>query len=119
MAIFQKKTVSKLNEKSISEKIVFTIAAIFLNFWAISLLYPLFFGLNGALKENGNAFMSNPVSLVFFKNPTWRNFIDAFEVVEYNNISFATMTFNSLFFATVVIKFSNMSRNADAPVILV
>lgn len=101
MKVFHRKKASKLNEKSRSEKIVFAIAAIFLNFWAISLLYPIFFGINGALKENGNAFMTNPVSLVFFNNPKWENFIDAFKVVEYNEVSFLSMTFNSLFFATV------------------
>ena len=101
MRFFYKKKVSKLNEKTRSEKIVFAIAAIFLNFWAISLLYPIFFGINGALKENGNAFMTNPVSLVFFNNPNWGNFIDAFKVVEYNEVSFLRMTFNSLFFATI------------------
>lgn len=101
MKIFHRKKVSKLNEKSRSEKIVFAIAAIFLNFWAISLLYPIFFGINGALKEHGNAFMTNPVSLMFFNNPHWDNFIKAFEVVEYNEVPFLSMTFNSLFFATV------------------
>ena len=101
MKIFHRKKVSKLNERSRSEKIVFAIAAIFLNFWAISLLYPIFFGINGALKEHGNAFMTNPVSLVFFDNPHWDNFIKAFEVVEYNDVSFLSMTFNSLFFATI------------------
>ena len=101
MSLFQRKKISKLNQKTASEKIVFCIAAIFLNFWAISLLYPIFFGINGALKENGNAFMTNPVSLVFFNNPNWKNFVNAFEVVEYNNVSFISMTFNSLFFATI------------------
>lgn len=101
MNVFHRKKVSKLNEKSRSEKIVFAIAAIFLNFWAISLLYPIFFGINGALKEHGNAFMTNPVSLMFFNNPHWDNFIKAFEVVEYNEVPFLSMTFNSLFFATV------------------
>ena len=101
MKVFHRKKIARLNEKSRSEKIVFAIAAIFLNFWAISLLYPIFFGINGALKENGNAFMTNPVSLVFFNNPNWGNFIDAFKVVEYNEVSFLGMTFNSLFFATV------------------
>lgn len=101
MSLFQRKKISKLSEKTASEKVVFCIAAIFLNFWAFSLLYPIFFGINGALKENGNAFMTNPVSLVIFNNPTWKNFVDAFTVVEYNNVSFITMTFNSLFFATV------------------
>jgi ABC-type glycerol-3-phosphate transport system permease component len=99
--LFTKKKVSKLNEKSWSEKIVFLIAAIFMNFWAISLLFPLFFGINGALKEHGNAFMTNPVSIVLFKNPTWSNFAKAFKVVEYNEVSFIRMTFNSLYFATL------------------
>ena len=101
MALFTVKKKSKLNEKSISEKIVFAIAAIFLNFWAISLLFPLFFGINGALKEHGNAFMTNPVSIVIFNNPTWSNFAKAFEVVEYNEVSFLRMTLNSLMFATI------------------
>ena len=83
MMFFKRKQKSKLNERSLSEKIVFAIAAIFLNFWAISLLFPLFFGFNGALKEHGNAFMSNPVSIVIFDNPAWSNFAKAFEVVEY------------------------------------
>ena len=99
-SLFKRKEI-KLNQKSASEKIVFAIAAIFLNVWAISLLYPLFFGINGALKENGNAFMQNPVSLVFFNNPTWKNFADAFKVIEYNEVPFIRMAINSLIFATL------------------
>lgn len=77
-----------LNKGTLSEKIVKIFAAIVLNLWALSLLYPLFFGLNAALKESGREFMSNPVSLVFFNNPEWENFARAFEEIAYNNVSF-------------------------------
>ena len=93
--------VKRWGKGTVSEKIVRTIAAIFLNIWAISLLYPLFFGFNAALKESGREFMSNPVSLVFFNNPEWANFSRAFEEIAYNNVSFIRMAFNSLFFATI------------------
>ncbi len=96
-----KSSKSKINKATATEKIVFGVATVFLNFWAVSLLFPIFFGINGALKENGNAFMTDPVSIVLFNHPTWSNFIDAFRVIEYNNVSFLRMIFNSLFFATV------------------
>lgn len=92
---------TKIKRTTFVEKIVFTVATIFLLTWGVSILIPIFFGINGALKENGNAFMQNPVSLVIFNNPAWSNFSKAFEVISYNEVSFLSMAFNSLFFATV------------------
>ena len=91
----------KSETRSLSEKIVRAVATTVLLLWCIVLLYPLFFGLNGALKENGRAFMSNPVSLVFFTNPKWGNFIEVFDVIKHNDVSFFSMMLNSLFFAMV------------------
>lgn len=92
---------SKVKQRSVSEIFVYLIATVFLNIWAISLLYPLFFGLNSALKESGNAFMLNPVSIVIFNKPAWSNFTLAFQTITYNEVTFIEMTLNSLFFSTI------------------
>lgn len=86
-------------KKSYSQKIVFTVATVFLLFWAITILYPVIFGLNGALKENGRAFMANPVSLS--TELCFSNFLKAFEAITVNDASFVQMGLNSIVFSTI------------------
>jgi len=90
---------AKLKTKSKSEKIVFAIATVFLNVWAVSVIYPVLFGINGALKENGRAFMANPVSLS--TELCFSNFIKAFDSITVNDASFFRMALNSIVFSTV------------------
>lgn len=87
------------SRRTFSEKIVRTVVSVFLLIWAVTTLYPLFFGVNAALKLDGRTFMDDPVSLVEFKDMAWGNFLLAFERISYNGITFFEMVFNSLFFA--------------------
>lgn len=91
----------RINNSTFSEKIIRAIATTFLICWALTTFYPLFFGLNAALKLDGKSFMSDPVSLVPFKSMAWKNFLLAFDRISYNGISFFEMVFNALFFAVV------------------
>lgn len=66
--------------------------------YAILLLVPFVYGVNIALKENGRAFMRDPVGVTY---PFYFvNFVKAFSELKINeNTTFLSMTFNSLWYA--------------------
>lgn len=85
------------NRKSVSGNIVFGIVFVLFALYAAALLYPFLYALIIALKENGRAFMRDPVHITF---PLyWGNFITAFKSLEFADASFFGMIFNSIWFS--------------------
>jgi ABC-type glycerol-3-phosphate transport system permease component len=80
-----------------SQHIAYTGASAVLLLWCAALLVPLAFGLNASLKENGRAFMENPVSLP--APPYFSNYPTAFANIRVNERSFFSMILNSLLFS--------------------
>ena len=77
--------------------LVFTVVFILFFLYAIGLLYPLFYGFIISLKENGRAFMRDPVSITF---PLYfGNYVKAFQRLEVEGVGFLGMVFNSLWYS--------------------
>ena len=87
-----------LKAKSPMEKAVFAIVFVLFLVYAILLLLPFAYGFTIALKENGRAFMSEPVKITtpFY----FVNFIKAFESIAINeDNNFVTMIFHSIWYS--------------------
>lgn len=84
--------------RSPSERVIFKIIFALFLVYAICLLIPFLYGFTIALKENGRAFMREPVKLTF---PLYfDNFIKAFDSIAINEQNtFITMIFNSLWYS--------------------
>lgn len=77
-----------------SQKIVFAFFFVIFLLYTLAILYVYAFALNGALKENGRAYMRDPISLA--KPAYWRNFAKSFKVLEANGSSYFDMIWNSI-----------------------
>lgn len=78
-------------------KIVFFIVSIIFFLYAIGLLYPIFYAFVVALKENGRAYMRDPIGISF---PLYfENFIEAFNALTLGETTFPRMIFNSLWYS--------------------
>ena len=83
--------------KSKSQTVVFAIVFALFVLYAAGLLYPFLYALVIALKENGRAFMREPVKLTF---PLYfSNFAEAFKSLKLYDTGFFGMTVNSLWYA--------------------
>ena len=89
---------NRLKQKSKTEKVVFTAVFIFFATYSILLLLPFCYGFTIALKENGRAFMKEPVAITF---PLYfKNFLYAFEALKINEENtFWTMIVNSVWYS--------------------
>ncbi len=89
---------TKKRNKTKAEKIVFPIVTVLFFIYAILLLLPLGYGITIALKENGRAFIKDPVTITF---PLYfSNFLKAFSSIQIEEQTFLTMTLNSLWYST-------------------
>lgn len=84
-----------------TKRIVFAVVFVVFVLYALVLLYPFFYALTVALKENGRAFMREPVAITF---PLYfSNFKLAFENLTLMTVkgetSFFMMLFNSLWYS--------------------
>lgn len=77
--------------------IVYVIVGIIFFIYSIALLYPIFYGLVVALKENGRAFMQDPIGISFPLH--FENFVEAFKALTLGETSFLGMIFNSLWYS--------------------
>ncbi len=85
------------NKHNRTETVVFAIVFVLFILYALGLLYPFFYAFTIALKENGRAFMNEPVKVTY---PLYfSNFIKAFGLLKLENASFWDMLFNSLWYA--------------------
>ena len=83
--------------KTKAEKIVFPIMSVLFLIYAILLLLPLGYGFTIALKENGRAFIKDPVTITL---PLYfDNFIKAFSSIQIEEQTFLTMTLNSIWYS--------------------
>lgn len=80
-----------------SKTIVFAIVFALFVLYAAVLLYPFVYAINIAVKENGRAFMRDPISVTLPFH--FGNFIKAFKSLEVANTGFFGMTINSLWYA--------------------
>ena len=78
-------------------KIVFMLISAIFFVYSITLLYPTFYGLIVALKENGRAYMQDPIGISF---PLYfENFAKAFEALTLGETTFPQMIFNSIWYS--------------------
>ena len=86
-----------IGKKAPTRKIIFTVVFILFVLYAAGLLCPLLYGFSISLKENGRAFMRDPVKI------TWpfyfRNYAEAFKSLKLGETNFFMMIFNSLWYA--------------------
>ncbi len=94
---FGQKIKAMFMPENLPKTIIFVIVFILFTLYAIGLLYPFFYGFNISLKENGRAFMRDPIS--FSNPPFFINYAKAFESLEVNKADFFTMIFHSLWYA--------------------
>ena len=92
-----KRFLKLFKRQSKTETAVYAIVfAVFL-LYAVGLLVPFVYGFNISLKENGRAFMRDPVSITF---PFYfQNYLKAFNALRIGNIDFFMMTLNSVWYA--------------------
>ena len=83
--------------KSKAEKILFSIISVLFFLYALGLLMPIGYGFTIALKENGRAFIKDPVSVTapFY----FSNFIKAFDSIRIEEQTFVTMLVNSVWYS--------------------
>lgn len=96
---------SKINKKPL---IFWIVSAMFL-IYSISLLFPLLFAFNSALKNGDQEFIMHMSEITL--NPRFRNFIDAFSRLKIARTTFMDMFVNSLWFSagtTLLNVFSSM-----------
>ena len=88
----------RLTNKTGTEKIVFTVVFIIFLLYAIMIFLPFVYGFTIALKENGRAFMREPVKIT---TPLYfDNFIKAFDAIKINEQNtFWTMIINSIWYS--------------------
>lgn len=92
-----KKFLRSLSRHTKTEKVVYMIVFVVFLLYAIGLLIPFAYGFNISLKENGRAFMRDPVSVTY---PFYfRNYLEAFESLRIGNVNFFMMTLNSVWYA--------------------
>lgn len=85
------------NKNSTGKTIVFAIVFALFVLYAAGLLIPFLYGFNISLKENGRAWMRDPVSVSF---PMYfSNYIEAFKSLKLGNTNFFMMIFNSIWYA--------------------
>ncbi|MBO5479950.1 MAG: carbohydrate ABC transporter permease [Clostridia bacterium] len=96
-------------------KAVFGIVFIVFLLYAVALLTPYFYGFVISVKENGRAFMRDPVRITF---PFYfNNYIKAFESLEVEKTGFFGMFFNSIWYSVGTTLFSLFSCTCTAYVI--
>jgi raffinose/stachyose/melibiose transport system permease protein/N-acetylglucosamine transport system permease protein len=83
--------------KTAASKIVFAVVFALFLLYAAGLLLPFAYGLSISLKENGRAFMRDPVSLPF--PPFFSNYAKAFRELEIADRNLLMMTLNSVWYA--------------------
>lgn len=92
-----KKFLRSLSRHTKTEKVVYMIVFVVFLLYAIGLLIPFAYGFNISLKENGRAFMRDPVSVTY---PFYfRNYLEAFKSLRIGNVNFFMMTLNSVWYA--------------------
>ncbi|MGN1052240.1 MAG: hypothetical protein ACI4SH_02480 [Candidatus Scatosoma sp.] len=84
-----------LYSRNRAEKIVFGIIFCFFALYAFSYLYVLFWTMTSSLKSN-REFFSSPFALP--EKWLFKNYLDSFEMLEYNGTNYFGMLFNSLWF---------------------
>ncbi|HEY8443366.1 MAG TPA: carbohydrate ABC transporter permease [Clostridia bacterium] len=88
---------SILYKRKGKSKVVFAIVFVFFFIYALALLVPFAYGFMISLKENGRAFMRDPVSITF---PLYfSNYIKAFRSLKLGNIDYFMMIINSLWYS--------------------
>ena len=87
----------RLKKASVGTKIVFGVVFILFVFYALAILYALFFCLNASLKDGGRQFIADNVSLS--RPPKFRNYVDAFSALTLGETTFFGMLGNSVWYA--------------------
>lgn len=86
------------NRPYLSDKIIFSVVFVFFTVYALSLLYPFYWGFISSLKTP-NEYFRNPFALP----ETWlfSNYTKALGQLEANGVGFWTMTWNSLWYTGI------------------
>lgn len=85
------------NRHNTVQNIVFAVVFILFLLYSVGMLYPFLYALIIALKENGRAYMQDPVHLTF---PLYfSNFIKAFSSLKLEETGYFGMIFNSLWYS--------------------
>lgn len=93
MALFKKKSVSVIEKRTASQKVVFGIVFVILLIYSVSFLYPLFWAFLAAFKGRIEFFDNN---FGLPKEWLFSNFIEAFEKVKMGDNTLFHMFFNSI-----------------------
>lgn len=81
----------------VSRRVVFTVVFVLFVLYAIGILFPFLYGFNISLKENGRAFMREPVKITF---PFYfKNYTEAFRSLKLGETDFFMMIVNSVWYA--------------------
>lgn len=97
------KTKSALNQKSTSEKVVFTVAFIILLIYALSFMFPLVWLLFNSLKSQLNYLDDFTKAIALPKWGKWQfeNYLEAVQGLSHNRTNFIGMFFNSIWTSVV------------------
>ena len=96
--MFGKKEKESALKRTRAETIIFVVIFILFVLYAISLVYPFVWAFISSLKDGMIEYFQSPFGLP--KKPKFRNYIDAFQLLEVNGVRFGGMIFNSLWFST-------------------
>ena len=96
--MFGKKEKESALKRTRAETIIFVVIFIPFVLYAISLVYPFVWAFISSLKDGMIEYFQSPFGLP--KKPKFRNYIDAFQLLEVNGVRFGGMIFNSLWFST-------------------
>ena len=102
-----KKRVSNANfifmKKTAGEKAVHAVAFVFFLAWSISYLFPLFWLVVQSFHDRNlyNLIMLREGAFAMPNVLQWKNYPDALSMMQYNNVQFVEMLFNSLWYIVI------------------
>lgn len=99
MKLFKKRELPIIYRRSKSQKMVFAIGFCVMLLYAVALMYPYIYGILMSLKENGRAFMADPVHVEFPLH--FENYIKAFKTLKVGRVTYPFLLFNSLWYSII------------------
>lgn len=99
MKLFKKRELPIIYRRSKSQKVVFAVGFLVMALYAFMLMYPYIYGVVMSLKENGRAFMADPVHIdfpLFFSN-----YITAFKTLKVGRHTYPVLLFNSVWYSII------------------
>lgn len=96
-----------MKNKTVSEKIIYSIVFVIFLAYTLYVLIPLCYMLNGSLKLNGTEFYRDALSLSV--PPNFDNYVRAFKELKINRVTYGEMLVNSVIFSTGSTFFGIMS----------